>query len=110
MESPKIEVRAEKVLYTNSVDLLVMQRHADGSASVGRPLTMERLEPGAHFGEPTLRLGMDAAQLLIDELWRCGLRPSEGAGSAGSLAATERHLKDMRDVAMGLLRKTGVQV
>jgi hypothetical protein len=26
----------------------------------------------------------------------CGLRPSEGTGSAGALAATERHLKDMQ--------------
>ena len=27
---------------------------------------------------------------------QCGIRPSEGSGSAGSLAATERHLHDMR--------------
>lgn len=110
MKATKLEIRAEKVLYTNSIDLLVMQRGMDGTNAVGRPLTMERLEPGEHFGEPTLRIGMESAQLLIDELWRCGVRPSEGTGSAGSLAATERHLKDMRDVAMGLLRKTGVQI
>lgn len=48
------------------------------------------------------------AQRLMDELWDCGLRPSEGTGSAGSLAATERHLKDMQTIAMGLLRKEGV--
>lgn len=38
----------------------------------------------------------DGAQRLMDELWRIGLRPAEGSGSAGSLAATERHLADMR--------------
>jgi hypothetical protein len=32
----------------------------------------------------------------MDQLWQCGLRPSEGTGSAGSLAATQRHLEDMR--------------
>jgi hypothetical protein len=32
-------------------------------------------------------------------LWNCGLRPTEGSGSAGSLAATQRHLDDMRTVA-----------
>lgn len=46
----------------------------------------------------------------MDELWTCGLRPSEGTGSAGSLAATERHLKDMQVIAMGLLKKDGVEV
>lgn len=51
-----------------------------------------------------------AAQELMDDLWRCGLRPSEGAGSAGALAATERHLADMRSVAFGLLRTNGVEV
>ena len=41
-------------------------------------------------------MGDDDAQRLMDELWRCGFRPTEGSGSAGSLAATERHLEDMR--------------
>jgi hypothetical protein len=35
-------------------------------------------------------------QELMDALWRCGLRPTEGVGSVGALAATERHLKDMQ--------------
>jgi hypothetical protein len=46
--------------------------------------------------EPFMSLHVGVAQELMDELWRCGLRPSEGSGSAGALAATERHLDDMR--------------
>lgn len=46
--------------------------------------------------QPTTTLSPTAAQQLIDDLWDCGLRPSEGSGSAGAMAATERHLKDMR--------------
>ncbi len=42
------------------------------------------------------------AQGLVDQLWACGLRPTEGSGSAGSLAATEKHLQDMR----ALVRKS----
>ena len=45
---------------------------------------------------PPVTLDKTAAQKLIDELWDCGLRPSEGSGSAGCLAATQRHLEDMR--------------
>jgi hypothetical protein len=45
----------------------------------------------------------------MDELWRVGLRPTEGTGSAGSLAATERHLKDMQRIALGLLKSKGVE-
>lgn len=53
----------------------------------------------------TFSANEDDAQRLMDELWRCGFRPSEGSGSAGSLAATERHLEDMR----ALVFKTGVK-
>jgi hypothetical protein len=33
----------------------------------------------------------------------CGIRTSEGSGSAGSLAATERHLADMRAIVANSL-------
>lgn len=47
---------------------------------------------------PSLFLDKDEAQQLMDELWRIGARPTEGSGSAGSLAATERHLRDMQAI------------
>ena len=51
--------------------------------------------PGREI-EPSFHLSEQAAQILMDDLWQAGLRPTEGSGSAGSLAATERHLADMR--------------
>jgi len=36
------------------------------------------------------------AMSIIDNLRNCGLRPSEGGGSAGALKATQEHLGDMR--------------
>lgn len=50
---------------------------------------------------PSLELTMQAAQTLMDDLWQAGLRPTEGTGSAGSLAATERHLQDMQRLVFG---------
>lgn len=40
----------------------------------------------------------NVAQVLMDDLWECGIRPSEGHGSAGQLKAVENHLKDMRKI------------
>jgi len=45
---------------------------------------------------PSFTLDYSDAQALMDDLWNCGLRPSEGTGSAGALAATQKHLEDMR--------------
>lgn len=44
------------------------------------------------------------AQTLMDDLWHCGIRPTEGSGSAGALAATERHLSDLRTIALHALK------
>lgn len=51
---------------------------------------------GAFPTPPALRLDYALAQRLMDELWKCGLRPKEGTGSAGAMAATERHLADLQ--------------
>lgn len=51
-----------------------------------------------------LNLVGNNAQHLMDMLWQCGLRPTEGAGSAGSLAATQAHLKDMRAIVSKQLK------
>lgn len=39
-----------------------------------------------------------SAQVLMDDLWRCGIRPTAGHGSTGQMAAVERHLEDLRAI------------
>lgn len=80
----------------------------DGNWHLAQPLTLERAPDAASYVQPFMCLQPDVAQSLMDELWRCGLRPTEGTGSAGSLAATERHLADMRRIALQALEKHGV--
>lgn len=53
---------------------------------------------------PLTMLDERAAQRLMDDLWNCGIRPTEGAGTAGSMAATAAHLADMRAIAFSLLK------
>ncbi len=55
--------------------------------------------------QPMLALSNEEAQQLIDELWRAGLRPTDGSGSAGAMAATQKHLEDMRKISFDLFRK-----
>lgn len=56
-------------------------------------LTMRVIDPGQALpSEPVVNVGQEALQSLIDEIWRLGIRPTEGHGSTGHLAATEKHL------------------
>jgi hypothetical protein len=50
---------------------------------------------------PSFNLDCTEAQVLMDTLYDCGIRPSEGNGSAGAMRATERHLEDMRKLVFG---------
>jgi len=48
---------------------------------------------------PSMKIPFKEGQVLMDDLWQAGIRPTEGTGSAGSLRATEKHLSDMRKIA-----------
>jgi hypothetical protein len=91
-------INTQREIWNNCISLRIAQRDAGGMRlSVAKPLLFVEQDMAA-FSEPCIRLGITEAQKLMDELWNCGLRPSEGTGSAGALAATERHLKDMQRI------------
>lgn len=85
------KVRAQSAPWRRGIEFMARQGHA-----YGRPLLMDTPVNAGISVEPTFSLSVEAAQILMDDLWNCGLRPSEGSGSAGALAATQRHLEDMR--------------
>jgi hypothetical protein len=88
--SDKKTIRAERSHWGRCVSLLITQ-----GDSVVVEMTLKKHNP-ALVAEPSLEIDTTAAQSLMDDLWECGIRPTEGSGSAGALAATERHLADMQ--------------
>lgn len=95
------EIYVEPCFHSQSIDLRLREGRLtiDGSlVKRGRwmkePVFVEVEEDAVP--PIAIRLPDIAAQDLMDRLWKAGLRPTEGSGSAGSLAATERHLKDMQ--------------
>ena len=66
-------------------------------------LEWEKIHGIEMFPPPPVELDESEAQELMDMLWQCGVRPTEGAGTAGSMRAVENHLKDMQRIAFDLL-------
>ncbi len=98
MRTESIKIRAERGYFGERIDLYAFSK-SDGITSQGLPLVMETIpNNNARISDPTISIGKDEAQLLMDDLWQAGIRPSEGSGSAGSLRATEKHLNDMRKI------------
>lgn len=87
------KILAQKSNWSGDVELLIFTEGRKRRAVAS--LVFTEIDEGL-ICSPTVTIGQKEAQVLIDALWDCGLRPSEGTGSAGALAATERHLADMR--------------
>lgn len=102
--SERTEIRAHREPWlcdTISLRLAkIIERDGSRTVALAEPLMMRvKTEEELQCEVPaTIRLRPDEAQQFMDELWRVGIRPTEGAGSAGQMAATERHLEDMRSL------------
>lgn len=99
---PKRQLRFFAVrdeLWGDTIELRICVKTDAGEiVGVAQPVQFVARNPedDGQRSQPCMVMGRDSAQRLMDELWNVGLRPTEGTGSAGSLAATERHLNDMR--------------
>lgn len=97
-------VRCQLMNHDMDVGFAVIQTDEQGRwVAVSTPLVMQSVDPdGGEYIEPTaftipVARGLGsrtspALQVLMDDLWKCGVRPTEGAGSAGHAAATAKHL------------------
>lgn len=89
---PTAGIYIEKRRFSNAIDIVVFDTQTN---SVAKPLVFEKNDEAA-VPQPCMTITQINAQKLMDELWDAGLRPSEGSGSAGAMAATQKHLEDMR--------------
>lgn len=94
---------AERRQFSGAVALYAAFDAPGGGQAALLPPHVQTMAEGER-SEPFLELGHTGAQSLMDELWNAGIRPSEGSGSTGQLAATERHLADMRRLAFHALK------
>jgi len=97
----KMQFYAQNKQWYDGVELFARFIGGQKHWAYARPVVFETedTEDEALIPQPFMVIDRSAAQSLIDELWGCGFRPSDGTGSAGQLKATENHLEDMRRIA-----------
>ena len=93
-----MKIRTEKQWVKDAITIHIFEMLPDGRVSVLKNLEFTTIDPkdAPVFPQEALDISFQAAQELMDGLWSCGVRPTDGAGSAGAMAATERHLKDLQ--------------
>jgi len=76
-------------------DYALSARTRDGYFA--KAVEWETVEEGGEFTQgPMLQLPREDVQVLFDELWRGGFRPSHVESAESALGATKYHLEDMR--------------
>lgn len=98
-----IEIRVQNAKWYAGYEMMIWQINEKKEEYFIGELSFKKNVEGGTFCDPTLIIGKNdlhfnpnIMQTLMDDLWNCGIRPSEGTGSAGSLKATQYHLEDMR--------------
>lgn len=89
-----LEVIAQLSPWRKSVEIALVEPRGNNYACAETLIMVDRQE--GIMVTPAFTLEPKAVQMLMDDLWRCGYRPSEGEGSAGQLASVKYHLEDMR--------------
>ncbi len=104
----RVVARKEQFGWSGDIDFQIVKSIADDMYAVAKSIEMVAYEDHMVLpSDPTFTLDKTMAQVLMDELWNCGVRPTDGSGSAGSLLATEKHLNDMRKIVG---KKVGVEL
>jgi len=87
----------------DNIELYAYQ-HGQGGSFSAKKLELTQPTSMNEPLEPFIKIERDEAQVLMDDLWEAGIRPTEGKGSAGSIRATDDHLADMQKIAFHLLK------
>ena len=91
-------IRAIRPDYDECISVACFTRKGSAHSDVreaAQPLTFAPINEGEYV-HGFMQLSPGQAATLMDDLWACGVRPTEAVGSVGQLSATQAHLQDMR--------------
>lgn len=95
----------ERVQYGRFITMHMAVESQPNVWGVAMPVAFSAMsDDDAEMAQPMMRFTPHQAQSLMDELWRVGLRPTQGQQSEGQMAATTRHLEDMRAMVSTLAK------
>lgn len=100
MKDRRLRIAAERSFVARTVNLYVVEEGPDYFA-IAKPIELERHDPSMVYAqEPTIMLSEEEAQVLIDNLWNAGLRPTDAKDKSEVVNAMKEHIGDLRKIAL----------
>jgi hypothetical protein len=97
-------IRVFKTQLLDAIGVYMTHRTVEDKQVFAKNIEWEERQE-AQLISPIFYMQIQDAQVLMDDLWAAGMRPTEGTGSAGSLSATQKHLEDMRRIAFRFIEE-----
>lgn len=97
------QVVASQMRSFDAIRIDIFKPAPEGKLEILQGVLFTRIDQGEEFPSDGLLMSREVCQSLMDELWRVGIRPADGTGSAGAMLATENHIKDLREISGRLL-------
>ena len=88
-----------RINYEGAWDMVSVYYYTDTHIAKPVVLEYEECERDGYIVEPTMRMPIEWAQQMINELWREGFRPNNGEGSVSQVESMKEHIKDLRAIA-----------
>lgn len=88
----------EERIYENSFAIYGAVKTREGRRFFKAPEVGDIAPDYSPNPEAFLRLTPDVMQDIFNQLWKIGLRPKDGTGNSGHIAALQYHLEDMRNL------------
>ena len=103
-------VRAQSAPWSQTIEFWLFERQSIGEVQLtGEKEYAIGFNPLVDDGNripATFCLKPNESQVLMDDLWNAGMRPSEILSPVTAEAPLKEHLKDMRSIAMRYVDKT----
>lgn len=94
------QFHAVREVFTDSINLYLRVIMPDGKRAYLKDLVLIESDEAPNViaanDVSPISLPVEGAQNLMDELWNCGIRPSEGSGSAGAMRQAEEHIATLK--------------
>jgi len=108
IDTDNIRVHVEKRSVLGD-DLYLYFYIKDRDRTLSAEITFDEISESTSTPE-SITIPPEAAQELVDKLWQCGVRPTEGTGSAGALLATQNHVKSLQNIVDITLKQVDVLI
>jgi len=101
--NPPVVVFADRVRWSDQVEIFLGTHLVNGKKWYVKTMLFEDW-PEATMMQPAFTMQSSDAQILMDNLWSLGIRPSRTESSADKASALQSHLDDMRAIVFDKLK------